>query len=298
MNKPRQYLILVDKRDSEKFRRFRIGKFNAPTRNFLYKNNLKFLWGVHKGQISDSWKDIQKHDRVFFSIPNNNFEVTSSVAKKLMDKKLGTMLWEDDLDSQDITHFLLFDYIQKTNLLFTQTLDNTTKKIRIPFPGIYELQKNFKAGLDAVGAGADAQDRPRPKPFVMPDPKKTPTPKKQFEVMRFLRDSGKVKKLKKLYCNRCQICGYTFEYEKGKFYSEVHHYNPLKVSADDELDNMIVVCPNHHAEFDHGMIAIDPSSTAILDRRGKKIANIYFKNGHQLNRKSLESQLVWNHHEI
>lgn len=291
MNKPRQYLILVDKRDSEKFRRFRTGKFNAATRDVLDKNNLKFLWGFHKGQISDSWKDIQKNDCVFFSVPNNNFEVMASVAKKITAKKLGRVLWPDNPDSQGITHFLLFDSIQKTNLLFTQTLDNTAKKVRMSFPGIYELQKNFRAGLDAAEAWPDAKDRPRPKPFVMPDMKKTPTPKKQFEVMRFLRDSGKVKKLKKIYCNRCQICEYTFEYEKGKFYSEVHHYNPLKASADDELDNMIVVCPNHHAEFDHGMIAVDPSGTAILDRRGKKIADIRFKNGHRLNRKNIESQL-------
>ena len=291
MNKPRQYLILVDKRDSEKFRRFRAGKFNAATRDVLDKNDLKFLWGFHRSHISDSWKDIRKNDRVFFSVPNNNFEVTASVAKKLTAKKLGKMLWPDNLDSQDITHFLLFDSVQKTNLLFTQTLDNTAKKIRMPFPGIYELQKNFKASLDATETGPDAKDNPRPKPFVMPDMKKTPALKKQFEVMRFLRDSGKVKKLKKLYCNKCQICEYTFEYEKGKFYSEVHHYNPLKASADDELDNMIVVCPNHHAEFDHGMIAVDPSGTAILDRQGKKIADIRFKNGHRLNRKNIESQL-------
>ena len=291
MNKPQQYLILVDKRDSEKFRMFRTGKFNTATRNILDKNNLKFLWGFHKGQISDSWKDIQKNDRVFFSVPNNNFEVTASVAKKLTAKKLGRVLWPDNLDSQGITHFLLFDSIQKTNLLFIRTLDNTAKKIKMPFPGIYKLQKNFKVGLNAVGTEPATKDRPRPKPFVMPDIKKIPTPKKQFEVMRFLRDPGKVKKLKNLYCNRCQICGYTFEYEKGKFYSEVHHYNPLGASADDDLDNMIVVCPNHHAEFDHGMIAVDPSGTVILDRWGKKIAGIRFKSGHRLNRKNIESQL-------
>lgn len=298
MNKPRQYLILVDKRDSEKFRRFRIGKFNSAIWDVLDKNNLKFLWGFHKGQISNSWKDIRKNDHVFFSVPNNNFEITAIVAKKLTAKKLGKAFWPDNPDSQDVTYFLLFDSIQKTNLLFTQTLDNTVKKVKMPFPGIYKLQKNFKTGLDATETGPDAKDRPRPKPFVMPDIKKAPTPKKQFEVMRFLRDSEKVKKLKNLYYNRCQICGYTFEYEKGKFYSEVHHYNPLKASADDELDNMIVVCPNHHAEFDHGMIVVDPSGTAILDRLGKKIADIHFKNGHRLNRKNIKSQLDRYYHEI
>ena len=61
----------------------------------------------------------------------------------------------------------------------------------------------------------------------------------------------------------------------------MHHYNPLKAGADDRLDNMIVVCPNHHAEFDHNMIAVDPSGTTIIDRQGKKSATIRFKNGAQ-----------------
>ena len=288
---PHQYLILVDERDSEKFRRFKIGKFNATTQGILDSNNLKFIWGFHKGQISDSWKNVRKNDRVFFSLSNNNFEVAGQVAKKITNKRLGKILWPDGLDSQDIMHFLLFDAIQKTNLLFTRTLDSTTKKIRVPFPGIYKLKKNFKTSFDAAWAKPGTKNKSRPKPFVMPDIKITSTQKKLFEVMRFLRDSGKVKKLKELYCNRCQICGYTFEYDEGKFYSEVHHYNPLMASADDELDNMIVVCPNHHAEFDHNMIAVDSSSTIIIDRRGKKIAGIRFKNGHSLNRKNIESQL-------
>ena len=191
---PHQYLILVDRRDSEKFRRFKIGKFNAATRDILDNNNLKFIWGFHKGQISDSWKSVRKNDRVFFSIPNNNFKVTGQVAKKITGKRLGKILWPDSLDSQDITHFLLFDAIQQTNLLFTRTLGSTTKKIRMSFPGIYELKKNFKTGLDAPGPKPDPKNISQPKPFVMPDIKITPAQKKLFEVMRFLRDSGKVKK--------------------------------------------------------------------------------------------------------
>ena len=287
---PCQYLILVDERDSEKFRRFKMGKYNSAMQDILDRNNRKFIWGFHKSQIQGSWKNIRKNDHVFFALLNNNFEVAGQVAKKITNKKLGKILWPNVLDSQDITHFLLFDAIQNTNLLFNRTLDRATKKIKVPFPGIYKLKKNFKIGLDEFWSKPSIKNEFQLKPFVMPDIKIL-SQKELFEVMRFLRDSKKVKKLKELYCNRCQICGYTFEYDEGKFYSEVHHYNPLKASADDDLDNMIVVCPNHHAEFDHSMIAIDPSGTIIIDRLGNKIANIHFKNGHSLNRKNIESQL-------
>ena len=79
---PRQHIILVDERDSEKFRQFKMCKFNTETQNILDKNKLKFIWGFHKGQISGSWKNVEENDHVFFSIPNNNFEVKAQVTKK------------------------------------------------------------------------------------------------------------------------------------------------------------------------------------------------------------------------
>ena len=220
---------------------------------------------------------------MFFSVPKNNFEITAKLAKKITNKNLGKILWPDSLDSQNITYFLLFDAISQTDLLFTQTLDGAVKKIKMPFPGIYELKKNFKASLNTPKSQFN--------PLIIPFTQRKPAQKKIFEVIRFLRDPKKVKKLKELYHNKCQICGYTLEYDKGKFYSEVHHYNPLKASAADEEDNMIVVCPNHHAEFDHNMIAIDHDGTTIIDRGGKKIAAIRFKNEHSLDVKNIESQL-------
>ena len=92
-----QYLVLVDSRDKEKFRKFQIGQFSTTTKKILDENNLKFIWGFHNSQISDTWKKIKKNDRVFFSVPKNNFEITSCVAKKLVDKKLGQLFWPHNL---------------------------------------------------------------------------------------------------------------------------------------------------------------------------------------------------------
>ena len=182
-----QHLILIDKRDYEKLRRFKIGKFNAATKDILVKNNSKFIWGFHKVQITDSWKNVQKNGRVFFSIPNNKFEITSQVEKKIIDKRMGKILWPNEPNSQKITHFLLFDAIQKTNLLFTQTLDNTVQKIRIPFPGIYELRKNFMIDNITSELSSSTRNKPRPKSFVMSSTNKISVSKKLRNSMIFTR---------------------------------------------------------------------------------------------------------------
>ena len=279
------YFVLVDKRDREKFRQFQIGQSGMPD------GSHKFVWGFHQSQALDSWQKIKKNNRVLFTIPRENFRISSKVAKKIIDHDLGEMLWPDSLNSRQVTHFLLFDEIQRIDLSFINTVDSAVNKIEMTFPGLYELGQDFKVNTDELG---QKQHLSKPKQVDLPTEKKGSAQKDMFEVMRFMRDSTKVKKLKTLYKNKCQICDYTFEYKKNHFYSEVHHYNPLKANADDDMGNMIVVCPNHHAEFDYNMIAISDDGTSIVNRAGKKTATIRFKNGHKLDAKNIESQLVRN----
>jgi predicted restriction endonuclease len=101
-----------------------------------------------------------------------------------------------------------------------------------------------------------------------------------------------VRKLKDLYDNRCQVCGYTFEYDKGKFYSEVHHYNPLEEDGPDDISNMIVVCSNHHAEFDYKMMAIDIDERSLINKKGNKVGEITFHKNHRLDKKNILSQMI------
>ena len=287
-----RYLILIDERENEKFRKFRLGQFNVAIKEILDKNTAQFIWGFHNSQISDLlWKKIRKGDIVFFSIPKNNFKITSIITKKLTDKKLEKVMWPNSLDSDNITHFLLFNTLQITDLSFLQTIDHSVQKIDMFFPGLYLLRNDFKANINKNDQKSISDHVMIPKPFMKSVMKNGIPQKKIFEIKRFMRDTKKVKQLKKLYKNKCQICNYTFEYEKNKFYSEVHHYNPLNANADDDLDNMIVVCPNHHAEFDHNLIAIDHDGTNIIDKNGKRITKISFRGGHKLNSRNIQSQL-------
>lgn len=75
------------------------------------------------------------------------------------------------------------------------------------------------------------------------------------EITRIVRDTAKTKKLKKLYECRCQVCDERIEIAHEKYYAEVHHIRPLGSGHDglDVEENMIVVCPTHHAYFDFGV---------------------------------------------
>lgn len=68
----------------------------------------------------------------------------------------------------------------------------------------------------------------------------------------------------------------TFRLPGGGKYAESHHIRPLgkKHQGIDHQSNMVVLCPNHHAMFDYGVIAIRPKShkliaidTKILEQR-------------------------------
>ena len=73
-------------------------------------------------------------------------------------------------------------------------------------------------------------------------------------VSRIIRDSRKVRALKKLHDNVCQVCKRRMTFPDGTAYSEVHHLKPLGKphNGPDTERNMIVVCPWCHALLDFG----------------------------------------------
>ncbi len=80
-------------------------------------------------------------------------------------------------------------------------------------------------------------------------------PRFESRVSRVIRDTRTAQELKSLYEFRCQVCGFRLEPSPGTFYIEVHHVRPLGGGHDglDTSNNMLVLCPNHHAMFDFGI---------------------------------------------
>lgn len=66
--------------------------------------------------------------------------------------------------------------------------------------------------------------------------------------------------LKKLYNYRCQICGYSTE-EFGAHICEAHHILPFFEFENNDSNNIIILCPNHHRLIHSG--------DSKFDRKGK-----------------------------
>ena len=81
----------------------------------------------------------------------------------------------------------------------------------------------------------------------------------EMTVSRIVRDSMISKHIKTLHNYKCQICGETIVLADGSHYAEGHHLKPLGRSHNgpDKIENMLCLCPNHHAACDLGAIRIN-----------------------------------------
>lgn len=85
-----------------------------------------------------------------------------------------------------------------------------------------------------------ADRRPRPETAVGAVARRTSTP----PGIRVL--------LRELYNGKCQLCSFTFQRRDGEPYFEVHHLDP---HLGHHPTNLLVLCPNCHAQFEHADVA-------------------------------------------
>ncbi len=64
--------------------------------------------------------------------------------------------------------------------------------------------------------------------------------------------------LKRHYDNTCMFCGIKLQIAEDRFYSETAHIKGLGVphNGPDKASNMLVLCPNHHLQFDRGILRL------------------------------------------
>lgn len=67
-------------------------------------------------------------------------------------------------------------------------------------------------------------------------------------------DSAIINAIKKAAGYKCQFrnCGHQIKKKDGSYYIEVAHIEPVKNLGQSILGNLLVLCPNHHKEFDYG----------------------------------------------
>jgi len=119
-------------------------------------------------------------------------------------------------------------------------------------PDVFYSVKGIGSGV----WGLHARLRSTPKALDMEE---VATPNRVLEhTFRILRDTELSRKIKALHKNICQVCGATLPLSNGETYAEAHHIQPLGSphNGPDVAENIVVLCPNHHALFDYRAMRI------------------------------------------
>ncbi|WP_321447658.1 HNH endonuclease [uncultured Cohaesibacter sp.] len=76
---------------------------------------------------------------------------------------------------------------------------------------------------------------------------------------RIIRDTAMTRKVKALHRSKCQICDSSILLPDGTSYAEAHHIIPIGSPhyGPDVSENIVIVCPNHHAQLDFGCVEIN-----------------------------------------
>lgn len=96
----------------------------------------------------------------------------------------------------------------------------------------------------------------------------------ELKSRSYKRDNKTIVQLKKIRNFECQICGKKIKIKNDKFYIEAAHITPKFEKGNEMPENILILCPNHHKEFDLG-------ERTILEHSKKRI--LFNLNGEEYN---------------
>jgi hypothetical protein len=98
-----------------------------------------------------------------------------------------------------------------------------------------------------------------------------PAARVEVTVSRIVRDTQLANRVKAIHNYECQICGYSIILPDGSRYAEGHHVQPLGQphNGPDVIENIVCLCPNHHAACDLGAMRLD--SAALRQAPGHSV---------------------------
>jgi len=118
------------------------------------------------------------------------------------------------------------------------------------------------------------------------------------QVRAQLRDRRKAAALRQHYKNTCILCGTKLQVGTEKFYAEAAHIKPLGKphNGPDVTSNMLVLCPNHHLQFDSGMMCLEKTGAEyrLVSRvRNDPLHGKVLKLGHPLSDECVSWHREW-----
>ncbi|WP_420491589.1 HNH endonuclease [Neobacillus drentensis] len=116
---------------------------------------------------------------------------------------------------------------------------------------------------------------------------------RKVTIQRLVRDTKISQTLKSSY-NQCQLCRIRLRKPSGEYITEAHHIRPYNKQhlGDDNIRNLIVLCPNCHVLFDNLFFAIDPNTYKVHNIEDSETRDLFFVSGHQLGQEYL--LYTWN----
>lgn len=98
----------------------------------------------------------------------------------------------------------------------------------------------------------------------------------EFHGKKYKRNNLAIALIKHLRGYKCQICETAIRKKDGSFYIEAAHIKPKSQQGTETPDNILILCPNHHKEFDLGKREIIEHTeyTIVFKLNGDKKYNI------------------------
>lgn len=81
----------------------------------------------------------------------------------------------------------------------------------------------------------------------------------------YKRDNKTIAQIKVLRDFKCQICGHSILKKNGEYYIEAAHIIAKHKKGKETLDNILLLCPNHHKEFDFGLLSIKKHTEKFVE---------------------------------
>lgn len=108
-------------------------------------------------------------------------------------------------------------------------------------------------------------------------------------------DTSERRALRERYGDACQVCGRVTRLSAEQTYAEVHTLDAPggEEPEDAAMTRCVVLCPEHHALFDHGVMALDPDALTIhgADRRDRFEGRPLARKEHDLSAEAL--RVAW-----
>ena len=87
----------------------------------------------------------------------------------------------------------------------------------------------------------------------------------QVRNKQYKRDNKTIVQIKILRDFKCQLCGNSILKKNGSRYIEAAHIQPKKQKGCETPENILILCPNHHKEFDLGKLKIVKHNKSFID---------------------------------